>query len=1028
MTARPADKNKGRGRPEVSSDDEMDLESALSDDVWSGSLEAGSGVSVPAQQLAYLEQGYLPAPQPMEELARLRALYQHNILNTSPDMNFERLVNLVKLVFQTKVVTISLVDANKEWFKSELGMHVPSVVREESFCAHAILQKHGEPLVVLNAAEDWRFANNPLVTDSPGLRFYVAAQLRTQDGFNIGALTIADDEPRTEFGPRQRHTLTEFAGVVMREIVMWRDKIRLRVRDRIQSSMEQMTRECLETPGQPQEDDAKVTGTERKMAMIFDYSAKLIKRTLEVEGVMVLDVVNADIEYMKPPQEAGPVNSLSLISYSAELNVPADTKNVSIEDYAKIREYLLKHAHGRMVDDRVPAVLRGLIPSDIKYGLLVPLIDVDKRLFALLCAYNTTHRVQPFDGHELSYLRAIGVIILCAMLQQRMVQADRTKTLFISNISHELRTPLHGIVAATELLMDSPMDQHQTAILRTIQACGNILTETVNHVLDFSKHAKASEPEHVDLVQLTEMAVEGCWLGFRARTSSTGGTDIQRVYSSADRPQARTSPHVETVIDIDYRDEGWEIKCDKSGIQRVIINLVGNSLKFTTDGNVHIALRELHGVPTEPDRIRVELKVSDTGKGISKEFLKNQLFHPFSQENPMQQGTGLGLAIVKNIVRSKNVNGTVDVWSTEGVGTGIRIVMDVEVVPRQGTCLETNLCAQGEEGKSYSVQFVGFSPALKGEALLRSILEKYVSQWWGFSVADNDNDGDILLINEDMHVLQNLVDRRLVSQAVVFMTSFRKDPVLVAAVTAYEQLGGYCRVIYKPTGPRQLFHALEGAVPALMNPRSPQEPLSPRSPTSLGSPRTAGSQRSGTAGRLLIVGPPQGTAKAVAGPSTPDKQLAASEPSMRVLIMEDNTILRNLLVRWATLRNYYCQAADDGEQGVELFESSPAGTFDVVLLDVTMPRMDGIDATKAIRGIETRRAGDSPSDALASRKATIVALTGMSSEQDKDRAYKAGVNQYLVKPVSFKTLDDTLHALLKMAKTSQTAAEAAPSS
>ncbi|KAG1762152.1 hypothetical protein EDD22DRAFT_893082, partial [Suillus occidentalis] len=116
--------------------------------------------------------------------------------------------------------------------------------------------------------------------------------------------------------------------------------------------------------------------------------------------------------------------------------------------------------------------------THIQYALTVPVFNIDKRLFALICAYNATDSSRRFlEGHELSYLRAIGVIILSAVLKRRMILADQAKSLFISNISHGLRTPLHGILAAAELLSDTSLSHSQTSFLHTVQACRTSLVE-----------------------------------------------------------------------------------------------------------------------------------------------------------------------------------------------------------------------------------------------------------------------------------------------------------------------------------------------------------------------------------------------------------------------------------------------------------------------------------------------------------------------------------------------------------------------
>jgi len=133
---------------------------------------------------------------------------------------------------------------------------------------------------------------------------------------------------------------------------------------------------------------------------------------------------------------------------------------------------------------------------------------------------------------------------------------------------------------------------------------------------------------------------------------------------------------------------------------------------------------------------------------------------------------------------------------------------------------------------------------------------------------------------------------------------------------------------------------------------------------------------------------------------------------LRVLVIEDNSILRNLLVKWLRNKGYDFREAVDGQEGVRIFESD--GRFDVVLVDLSMPVLDGVGATTQMRSIETMRSqGNEAADSSENQMhaSRILALTGMSSLEDKRRAFEAGVDGYLVKPVAFKTLDTMFHQL-----------------
>ena len=225
---------------------------------------------------------------------------------------------------------------------------------------------------------------------------------------------------------------------------------------------------------------------------------------------------------------------------------------------------------------------------------MVPVYGVDQQPFAMICAYTCNKAKQYLEGYELQFLRAIGVIILSAVLRRRMVLADKAKSILISSVSHELRTPLHGILASAELLADTELDANQLSFLKTVQTCGNSLIETVNHVLDFTKLSGATATSsgsgirhaRVDLASLVESTVEGCWIGQRARFFN-GDSEIGSFYAppapSGLIPKNQRSSvgaklaHVETVIDIAHRDKvsanqrpSLTCRAGKSDVKKVV--------------------------------------------------------------------------------------------------------------------------------------------------------------------------------------------------------------------------------------------------------------------------------------------------------------------------------------------------------------------------------------------------------------------------------------------------------------------------
>jgi len=155
-----------------------------------------------------------PRVQKHEE-ARIAALHELGILDTPPEERFDRLTRLARRLFDVPIALVSLVDSDRQWFKSRAGLEATETPREVSFCSHAI--GGSDVMVVTNAAHDERFSHNPLVADPPSIRFYAGAPVKGPDGSSLGTLCIIDHEPR-ELGPEDAELLRDLAEMVENEL------------------------------------------------------------------------------------------------------------------------------------------------------------------------------------------------------------------------------------------------------------------------------------------------------------------------------------------------------------------------------------------------------------------------------------------------------------------------------------------------------------------------------------------------------------------------------------------------------------------------------------------------------------------------------------------------------------------------------------------------------------------------------------------------------------------------------------------
>lgn len=314
--------------------------------------------------------------------------------------------------------------------------------------------------------------------------------------------------------------------------------------------------------------------------------------------------------------------------------------------------------------------------------------------------------------NELPYLQAFGNSIASEVARLSAQKADRAKTTFIASISHELRSPLHGILGSVEFLRETVASSYQESLVSSIEICGKTLLDTIDHVLDYAKinklrntnskrkqrgenRSRQSPSDNsilgvtsdFDLAQLVEEVCDTVCTGHTFRKT-------HNISNSAIYDQAESGKGVETNkastddICFEGRDThgsvavslivepraSWIVRSQPGALRRIVMNLLGNALKYTDSGFIAIQMLQSN---SSKSSIRLSLSVEDSGRGMSLDYQKSKLFSPFSQEDPFSSGTGLGLSIVKQIVES--LKGDIEVQSTLDKGTNIKISVQLPV-------------------------------------------------------------------------------------------------------------------------------------------------------------------------------------------------------------------------------------------------------------------------------------------------------------------------------------------------------------
>ncbi|MCL2303865.1 MAG: PAS domain-containing protein [Planctomycetaceae bacterium] len=551
-------------------------------------------------------------------------------------------------------------------------------------------------------------------------------------------------------------------------------------------------------------------------------------------------------------------------------------------------------------------------------------------------------------------------------------EASQAKSQFLATMSHEIRTPLNGVIGISDLLMETPLRPKQLEYAQLIKTSGESLLFLINDILDFSKiesgkfELEASEFVIHDLIESI--------LGILA--------------SKADEKQ------LDLIATFDNRVPG-PVVGDKGRLRQILLNLVGNALKFTETGGVriHIGLAELF-----EDRIRLEFSVADTGIGIAKER-QNRLFQTFSQVDASSArsygGTGLGLAISKKLVEL--MDGDIGVESTKGEGATFWFTACFKCHPIVQKCLKAAVhpcitekrdycrgtppqrCARSgrevaylqrvAELKGLKVLFVGMGP------FKVSTLTEQMQSWEMCAQAVAAPEDTLQCLEENLENPFQLV-------IINFLSNDSVAESLARSIQEEERFREIRMIFLSPLS--EDLHRKFWKYPEKI--RCVSKPI-------------CSSKLLDSIVRSFYDLPelPEIVSNGKALLNQVDRQ------SIRVLVAEDNQINRVVITEILKKFGMDCIVVENGELAVENVKNT---SFHVVLMDCQMPVMDGYDATRKIRQWEE--------DSSRSSRIPIIALTANATSEDEAKCLAVGMDAYCSKPVNAGKLLDLIHEQLEV--------------
>ncbi|CAI6333385.1 unnamed protein product [Periconia digitata] len=316
--------------------------------------------------------------------------------------------------------------------------------------------------------------------------------------------------------------------------------------------------------------------------------------------------------------------------------------------------------------------------------------DHMRKRWSVAGLYWTFDPLRHIRESEMHFVAAFCDVVVAETKRLEVLGSDKAKSDFISSISHELRSPLHGILGSCEMLSEYGLDNTASTLVEQIDACGHTLLEIIDHLLDLAE---------VKSQRLTKGAVRSSRIGQHLQptgNSPVEGTQalnasialddltedavVSSVYSFYYNQGADERSSTPVILDIDRSTgESWGCSLASGGWKRICINLVTNALKYTPSGFIRVSLKQ-KSKPGPRRRFDAVLTVLDSGKGMSKEFQSNHLFHDFSQEDTLSNGLGLGMHMVSRMVHA--MGGEIEVTSDQN-GTGTRVTVRVPLENHQ---------------------------------------------------------------------------------------------------------------------------------------------------------------------------------------------------------------------------------------------------------------------------------------------------------------------------------------------------------